>query len=49
MISNELETFEFETNDSIPTMVDHFINLKTNLGDREKEVNILNRLQLLST
>ena len=48
-IENELETFEFETNDSIPTMVDYFMNLKTNFGDREKEISILNRLQLLST
>ena len=48
-IENELETFEFETNDSIPTMVDYFMNLRTNLSDREKEINILNRLQLLST
>ena len=45
---NEIETLKFETNDSIPTMIDHLIKLNSNSDDRLKERNILNSLQLLS-
>jgi hypothetical protein len=45
---NEIETLKFETNDSIPTMIDHLIKLNSNSDDRLKEKNILNSLQLLS-
>ena len=45
---NQIKTLKFETNDSIPTMIDHLIKLNTNLDDRLKERNILNSLQLLS-
>jgi hypothetical protein len=45
---NEIETLKFETNDSIPTMINHLIKLNINSDDRLKERNILNSLQLLS-
>jgi hypothetical protein len=45
---NEIETLKFETNDSIPMMIDHLIKLNTNSDDRLKERNILNSLKLLS-
>ena len=45
---NEIETLKFETNDSIPTMIDYLIKLNSNSEDRLKERNILNSLQLLS-
>jgi hypothetical protein len=47
-INGDIETFKFETKDSITAMVDHFINLNVSSDDRVKELSLLNRLQLLS-
>lgn len=47
-VNGHIETFKFETKNSVSTMVDYFINLNATSDDRVKERSILNRLQLLS-